>query len=214
MLTAIEATPPTTASRNPVDFYFDFVSPYGWIGAEQIGALAQRFDRCVRWHPFLLKVSVVDTMGLPPLLETPLKKEYVHLDLRRSLRYHGLILADGATFTFSSVVAARATLWVRATAPHLTADLVLALYRTHWALGRSIADIDTVLAVIAELGLPRDAARAVLQSDAIKADLRHETANAIARGVFGSPTMVVDGEMFWGSDRMEMLACWLESGGW
>lgn len=202
------------SAAGAIDFYFDFISPYGWIGAERIGALARRFDRDVNWHPFLLKVTVVDTMGLPPLLETPLKGDYVRRDLRRSLRFHGLKLSEDPIFTFSSITAARATLWVRDIAPEKTETLVLSLYRAHWAERRNIAEAGTVLDIIADLGLPRDKAAMALQSDAIKTALREEIASAIAAGVFGSPTAIVDGEMFWGSDRLDMVAKWLETGGW
>ena len=203
-----------TGNQDSIDFYFDFISPFGWIGAERIGTLARRFGRGVRWHPFLLKATVVDTMGLPPLLETPLKGDYLRRDLRRSLRYHGLGMVEDPVFTFSSVVAARATLWVRDTAPQRTEDLVLALYRAHWSQGHDISEIDTVLAIIGELELPQHDARAALQSETIKAALRNEIADAIAAGVFGSPTTIIDGEMFWGSDRLDMMTQWLEIGGW
>ncbi|MBB6123629.1 2-hydroxychromene-2-carboxylate isomerase [Sphingobium subterraneum] len=206
--------PDASNDRNPIDFYFDFISPFGWIGAERIGAVARTLDRTVRWHPFLLKVTVVDTMGLPPLLDIPLKGDYVRRDFPRSLRYHGLQLAEDPLFTFSPVVAARAALWVREVAPQRTEDLVLALYRAHWSEGRNISVMDTVLAVIAEQGLSPDDAKAALHSEPIKTALRNETTDAIAAGVFGSPTMIVDGEIFWGSDRIDMMAQWIATGGW
>lgn len=201
-------------AQDAIDFYFDFVSPYGWMGAERIGTLAQSFGRSVRWHPILLKVTVVDKMGLPPLLETPLKGDYVRRDLARCLRFHGLKLAEDPIFTFPSVTAARATLWVRDVAPEKTEALVLSLYRAHWMERRNISEVGTVLNIIEELGLPREEAALALQSDAIKTQLRDEVAGAITAGVFGSPTAIVDGEMFWGSDRLDMVAKWLESGGW
>lgn len=204
----------TDGAGSAIDFYFDFISPYGWIGAERIGSLARRFQRGVNWHPFLLKVTVVDKMGLPPLLDTPLKGDYVRRDLPRSLRYHGLGLAEDPIFNFSSVAAARATLWVRNVAPQKTEALVLSLYRAHWSDRRNISEAETVLDIVAELDLPREDAGAALQSDAIRTALREEIASAVTAGVFGSPTSIVDGEMFWGSDRLDMMEKWLETAGW
>jgi 2-hydroxychromene-2-carboxylate isomerase len=197
-----------------VDFYFDFISPFGWIGAERIGAIARRFGRRVNWHPFLLKVTVVETMGLPPPLQTPLKGEYLLHDIKRSLRYHGLSLAADARFSFSPVTAARAALWARTASPQSLEALVLALYHAHWSQGRNIAETDTVLDIITELGLSRSHAAAALGDDTLKTALRDETTSAVRAGVFGSPTIIVDGEMFWGSDRLWMVETWLKKGGW
>lgn len=202
------------ASESAIDVYFDFVSPYGWIAAERIGAVAARFALPIRWHPILLKVTVLDAMGLPPPLETPLKGPYLHHDIARSLRYHGLRLAESARFGFSSLAAARAALWARGAAPDLLHTLILALYRAHWSDGRDISRGDTVLDIVADLGLPRADAAAALQSDAVKQTLADENAAAIRAGVFGSPSFVVDGEIFWGADRLPMVEAWIASGGW
>jgi 2-hydroxychromene-2-carboxylate isomerase len=202
------------AAKPPLDFFFDFVSPFGWIGAEQIGAIARRFGRSVNWHPFLLKVTVLETMGLPAPLRTPLKGEYLLHDINRSLRYHGLVQAPDAIFGFSSVVAARTTLWARAGSSDSVEALVLALYRAHWSQGRDISEVDTVLEIVASLGLSRSDAAIALQGDELKIALREETGAAIRAGVFGSPTIIVDGEMFWGSDRLTMVETWLETSGW
>lgn len=201
-------------SPQAIDFYFDFISPFGWIGAERIGAIARRFDRPVSWHPFLLKATVLEAMGLPPPLQTPLKGKYLIHDLHRSLRYHGLSLSADAAFTFSSVPAARVTLWARATAPQSVEPLILALYRAHWSQGMNIANVETILDIVADLGLSRSHAATALRDDALKSALREATAAAIDAGVFGSPTTVVDGELFWGSDRLCMVETWLARGGW
>jgi 2-hydroxychromene-2-carboxylate isomerase len=201
-------------SEGAIDVYFDFVSPYGWIAAEKVGAVAARFARPLRWHPILLKVTVLDTMGLPPPLETPLKGPYLHHDIARSLRYHGLRLAESARFGFSSLAAARAALWARRAAPDHLHALILALYRAHWSDGRDIARGDTVLDIVADVGLPRTDAAAALQSDAVKQALADENTAAIGAGVFGSPTFVVDGEPFWGADRLPMVEAWIARGGW
>lgn len=214
-------TPAATASlirsdtNTPTtDFYFDFISPYGWIGAERIGQIARRFGRCVNWHPFLLKVTVLETMGLPPPLQTPLKGPYILHDAKRSLRYHGLSMSPDARFGFSSVAAARAILWARAEAPQSVEALVLALYRAHWGQAQDISDINTILQVIENIGLCRTRAARAVDDAAFKIALRDEVSSAVKAGVFGSPTTVADGEMFWGADRLPMLEAWLETGGW
>ena len=78
--------------REPIDFYFDFLSSYGYFASLRIEALAARHGRSVRWHSMLLGVAVMKTMGLKPLLDTPLKCDYVLHDTTRYMRRHGLQL--------------------------------------------------------------------------------------------------------------------------
>lgn len=201
--------------RSPrLGFYFDFISPYGWIGAERIGTLARRFGRLVDWHPILLKMTVVQTMGLPPPLRTPLKGPYMRHDISRSLRFHGLQLAADARFDFSPLKAACAVLWAREIAPERVEALVLALYRAHWTGGRDISDSATVLDIVDGCGLSRPDAAAMLDGDTHRQALVAQTDAAMAAGIFGSPSVVIDGEMFWGSDRLSMVERWLDTGGW
>jgi 2-hydroxychromene-2-carboxylate isomerase len=77
----------------PIDFYFDFISPYGYFASLQIEQLAAKHGRSLRWHSMLLGVSVLKVMGLKPLLETPLKGDYVRRDMPRQARRLGLALA-------------------------------------------------------------------------------------------------------------------------
>ncbi|MFC3053764.1 2-hydroxychromene-2-carboxylate isomerase [Kordiimonas pumila] len=203
-----------TVDNGVIDFYFDFISPYGWLGAEKVGALARKFGRRVNWHPFLLKVTVLETMGMKPPLETPLKGDYLLHDIKRSLRYHGLFLHEKSKFGFLSVVPARAVMWAHTTAPEKIEDLVLALYRAHWRDGKDISDTATVLDVIESISLARHEAAIALKSASIKVALRDAVSDTISKGIFGSPSFIIDGEMFWGSDRLQMIKTWLEKGGW
>ena len=82
--------------REPVDFYFDFISPYAYIGSTQIEAIAARYGRTVNWRPVLIGVLVMKVMGLKPLPQTPLKGDYLRHDGTRvaqifgvPFKYHG-----------------------------------------------------------------------------------------------------------------------------
>lgn len=136
-----------------VAFYFDFISPYGWMAAERIGAMCRDADRDLDWNPFLLKATVVDTMGQKPLLETPLKGDYLKHDCRRMTRLYGLTMADDPVFTFSSLGAARLTTWAKQRHPDQVEALVLALYRRHWSEGGDISRADELVAVADRVGL-------------------------------------------------------------
>ncbi len=208
------SAPQAAAGSCQVDFYFDFISPFGWIAAERIGDMARARDCTINWRPFLLKATVVDAMGMGPVLDTPLKGPYLLHDAERQARFYGLKLHENVSRIFASIVPARAVVWARHHAPDQVEQLVLALYRRWMRDGEEIASPEGVLAVAETAGIDAHALAEGLNDPAIKAEVRRDVESMIEAGIFGSPTIVVDGEMFWGSDRLDQAFQWLESGGW
>lgn len=86
-------------------------------------------------------------------------------------------------------------------------------YATYFAEGIDISSAEKIAEICAHVGADHDAALAAVSSPAIKDRLRQEVEKAVAAGVFGSPYFIVDGEPFWGTDRMDQLAAWIETGG-
>ena len=199
----------------PVDFYFDFISGYGYFASLRIGELAARHGRRVNWHSTLLGVSVMKVMGLKPLLETPLKGDYVVRDAARYTRRHGLVLKRQVSDPMMDPrPAARAFCWVKRHHPGGEGEFAQAVYDRYWRLGRDLSLTEELVALAAPLGIDAGALAQGLQGDESRTDLRDSVAAALERGVFGSPFIVVDGEPFWGSDRLEMVDDWLARGGW
>ena len=204
-----------TGSQAPIDFYFDFISGYGYFGSLRIEALAERHGRGVNWHCMLLGVSVMKVMGLKPLLETPLKGEYVLRDFARYMRRHGLVLARNLSDPMMDPrPAARAFCWVKRNHGGLEGAYAQAVFDRYWRLGRDLSVTDELVALADPLGLDEEALKRGLESEESRTDLRDSVAAALERGVFGSPFIIVDGEQFWGSDRLEMVDEWLARGGW
>ncbi|MBE7941523.1 MULTISPECIES: 2-hydroxychromene-2-carboxylate isomerase [Ramlibacter] len=198
----------------PLHFHFDFISPYGWFASTRIEAIAARHGRTVEWHPMLLGVAVMKVMGLKPLLDTPLKGDYVRRDVKRHARRLGLALGrDPDAPVGSPLPMARALSWVRRHDPARQAPLVHALYDAYWGRGQ---DLSTPAAVAAALPADwdRTAAEAAIAGDQAAAWLREDVQASLDSGVFGSPTTVVDGEPFWGLDRLPEVDAWLQTGGW
>jgi len=198
-----------------IEFFFDFVSPFGWFAAERIGGIARAHDRNMAWKPLLLGVTVRRVMGLPAVLETPLKGPYLLHDAERCARFYGLPWRPPTPIMFSSVAAARAIIWAVARGD-LDDDLgvealVLGLYRRAWTEAGDISTPDAVAELAASVGFDRAAVRAGIECPETKAGLRASVADAAARGFFGSPFIVVDGEPFWGADRLAMVEQWLVS---
>lgn len=194
----------------PIAFYYEFSSPYAYLASERIEAIAARHGRTVDWRPFLLGI-VFKRTGAGPLTTIPLKSDYSRRDIERTARLLDIPFVWPARFPFLSVHAARLAYWVGA---EKRPALSHALFRASFAEGRTLHETGVTLDVAAEFGLDRAAAEAALRDPGVKQRLAEETEAAIAAGVCGAPYMIVDGEPFWGADRLEMLERWLETGGW
>jgi 2-hydroxychromene-2-carboxylate isomerase len=199
----------------PLVFHFDFISPYGYFASLRVEELAARHGRQVDWRPMLLGVAVMKVMGLKPLLETPLKGAYVRRDVLRHARRHGVQLGrDLNASTGNPLPPARAFYWVKQHHPQLQAQMAHALYHAFWVQGRDLSTPEAVASIALPPGLaPAEVAQGAASDEAATL-LRNAVSASIAAGVFGSPTIVVDGEPFWGADRMYEVDEWLACGGW
>ena len=196
-----------------IDFYFDFSSPYGYFAASHIDALAARHGRQVNWRPVLLGVVFKQT-GQQPLAHIPLKGEYAMRDLPRSARWFDVPFKTPSRFPIAGTSASRAYYWTQDRDSAAARQLALALYRAYFVEDRDISAPEVTADVAAGLGMPRADVLAALNDPAVKERLKREVDAAIARGVFGSPYVIVDGEPFWGSDRLDQVERWLATGGW
>ena len=197
----------------PIEFYFDFSSPYGYIAGEKIDAVAAQYGRSVTWRPFLLGVAF-KTTGMKPLPEVPMKGNYAVRDFRRSAAYYGLPFNQPGHFPIGAVAATRAFYWLDGRDPARAPAFARALYRAYFVDNIDISSADNVIAVAGKFGLDAAETTAGINDAAVKDRTKAEVDRAIAGGAFGSPYIVVDGEPFWGSDRLDHVARWLETGGW
>lgn len=209
------AGPPNASPSNasPIEFYFDFGSPYAYLASAQIDALAARRGRAVTWRPILLGV-VFKVTGMKANLHQPLRGDYLRRDAARCARQLNIPYTLPKSAPLHSVAAARAFYWAAAQDPALACTLAHALFRAHWAEGRDLAPAEAVAAVGPGVGINEARLLAGINEPAVKDRLRQETETAITKGVFGSPFFLVDGEPFWGADRLPMLEDWLARGGW
>ncbi len=199
--------------KQAIEFYFDFSSPYGYLGACLIDDLAARHGRGVDWHPILLG-PVFQHSGNSPLVGQPLKGAYAMHDLPRMARYLNVSFTLPEPFPIATVAAARAFYWVKDRDPAMAVQLAKKLLNRFYVEGRDIGAADAVLEVARDCGIDVDALKTALGDAAIKARLKEEVDAAIAKGVCGSPFFIVDGEPFWGSDRLQQVEDWLKRGGW
>ncbi len=197
----------------PIEFWFDFSSPYGYVAAELIEAVGARHGRAVTWRPILLG-PIFKAVGTMPLTELPLKGDYSRHDFARMARLHKVPFRLPEKFPVGTQVAARAFYLLDDADPARARDFALRVYRAYFARGEDVADPARVLSLAAESGADVPALAEALKGEAIKERMKDEVAKAMKAGVFGSPYFIVDGEPFWGVDRLPVLEEWLRTGGW
>lgn len=197
---------------SPIDFYFDFSSPYGYFAATRIDALGAQYGRVVRWHPLLLG-AVFKTTGGAPLPTLPLKGTYSLRDMERTARFHRIPYRLPALFPLPTQLAARAMLWVEEAhgVPKAVA-FAKAVFHAYFVDGAKIIEPEALAPLAAALDIDPDALPEGANSAPIKDRLRADVEAAMARGVFGSPFVIVDDEPFWGFDRFDQLEAFLKNG--
>jgi 2-hydroxychromene-2-carboxylate isomerase len=184
-------------SGDPLHFYFDYISHNAYIAWTQIHALAARHGRAVEPRPVLFAGLLNATGQLGPA-EIPAKTRWMIRDLLRKAAELGIPFEPPASHPFLPLLPLRVSALPM---PEVTRRrLVDALFRATWAESVDVSDPDAVARIADTVGLDgSDTLRAAATSEA-KQRLRHQTDEAIAVGVFGVPTVIVDGELFFGYD--------------
>ena len=192
----------------PIDFYFDFASPYGYFMSEKIGAMAAQHGRTVTWRPILL-FAALRSLGLPAPFEHPVKLEYITADFSRSANFLNVDYSLPPAFPALTQHAARAFYLLNSKAPDAAIPFAQAVLRGYFRDGCEIANVDVIAEMVvgqtASLGSVADI-RDQLKTDEAKTMLQNAVNEAVANKVFGSPFVVIDGEPFFGVDRLPQIA--------
>ena len=201
-----------SSNNQVIDFYFDFSSPYGYLASTRINALAARHQCQVTWRPILLG-PMFKAAGTAPLIGVPLKGPYSAHDLLRTARFLNIPYTQPATFPIGTQNAARAFYWLADRDAVKAQHFAQACYATYFVEGIDISAADKIADIATELGEDRAAILRVMADPVIKERLKNEINVALQRGVFGSPFIIIDGEPFWGNDRLDQIDAWLKTGG-
>jgi 2-hydroxychromene-2-carboxylate isomerase len=197
----------------PIEFWFDFASGYAYFAAIEIEALAERHSRSVTWRPFTLGAAFKVT-GAQGLSSTPLKKDYAELDWKRLARLKGIAFNLPKQHPRVGLPAIRAYYHVERNDPRAAATLAKQVIIGYFRDNLDTDDPNAIADLASRLGIDSDAILAGMADPEVKAIARQQGESAVARGVFGSPWIFVDGEPFWGSDRLPMVERWLTAGPW
>lgn len=197
----------------PLEFYYDFASPYGYMASTKISALAAKHGRSVQWKPILLGVVFKVTGGVP-LPTAPLKGDYSRRDMERSARLSKIPFRVPSKFPIAAQSPSRVIYSLESEGAARQEEVTLALYRAYMVDDRDISSPEISADVAATVGMDRQKVLDLIADPVMKEKLKTETEAAIRRGVCGSPYMIVDGEPFWGFDRIDHVDRWLQTGGW
>ena len=197
---------------NQVDYYFSFQSPWAYIGNRSFRDLVTTYDLKVNYKPVVLVDLFSETGGLPLMKRHPVRQRYRMVELqrwrdKRGLKFH----LQPAHWPFN----ARLADGVVIAALEAGLDPVHYLQRAFagvWENQLSLADSATIAKLADESGLPGKQLVERSESEDISAAYERNRQDAVAADVFGSPVYVLDGEVFWGQDRIELLGDALKSG--
>jgi 2-hydroxychromene-2-carboxylate isomerase len=192
-------------AKKIIDYYDSMSSPWTYLGHLRFVELARRYGLTIRHKPMdLLKVWSVSG-GLPLKQRAQQRQAYRHQELRR---WRELLNMPCNLEPAHHPVADRRACYMVIAAAQRGLDWIMlshAILRAVWAEDRDIADHATLVAIANEQGLDGKGLLAATEDAAVQSEYQSNTEEAMKIGVFGAPTYVFDGELFWGQDRLQML---------
>jgi 2-hydroxychromene-2-carboxylate isomerase len=196
------------AEKKRIEFWFDFCSTYSYLTAERIEALAAADGIAVIWRPFLLgPLFLALGWNDSPFNIYPAKGRYMWRDMERLAQKHGLPFKRPSRFPRDGLLPARIAC-AYAEAPWCPA-FVRAAFSANFAENRDIGERAVIADILTRLSQPADAVIAAAETQESKDRLRQQTGHAEEIGLFGAPSLIADGELFWGNDRLEDALAWL-----
>lgn len=191
-----------------VEFYFDPVSPYAWLAAEQFNRIAEAGGQIVS-RPILL-AALLNANGTKGPAEIPFKRAYTFRDVMRQAKRLNLPFRGPPTHPFNPLVALRSIHAIEDEPQRL--KLTRHLLAAIWREGMDVSDPNALHKILTDGGFDADHLLAAAATEKIKMQLRNATQAAIDAGMFGVPTFRIHGELFWGADRVD-TAVWALHGG-
>lgn len=194
-----------------VEFWFDFASTYSYLTAMRIGDLAAQEGVGVTWKPFLLgPVFMQQGWRDSPFNIYPAKGAYMWRDMARIAGERKLAFVKPGIFPQKSLLAARTGL-VGEGADWL-APFCIGVFRAAFEDDQDISNPEILTALLEGLGVDATAVLDLANAPENKTRLRQRGERAQELGIFGAPSLIADGELFWGDDRLEQAIRWAQRG--
>ena len=192
-------------TRKTVEFYFDFGSPATYLAWTQLPALCQQAGAELVHKPMLLG-GVFQATGNRSPAEVPAKSRYIRRDLELYAARYGVPMRFNPHFPINTLLLMRgATAMQMLDGGVRFGDYCRAMFHAMWVDEKNMGDLAVVGAVLHAAGFDPAELLAQAGQQPVKDRLKAVTEEAVARGVFGAPTMFVGQQMFWGQDRLDWL---------
>jgi carboxymethylenebutenolidase len=188
-----------------IDYYFSPVSPYTYLGSAVLEEIARKHKAEIRVLPVSLGAIFPKTGGLPVSKRAPARQAYRFVELERWRDYRKLPLNLKPKFFPAADQLAACLIIAAGKTGGDPLRLAHAMLRAVWAEERDIADKDTLQAIARETGHDDPNLMKLAEAPETLAAFEAQTEEALSIGVFGAPTYVVDGELFWGQDRLDFV---------
>ncbi|MDR3453300.1 MAG: 2-hydroxychromene-2-carboxylate isomerase [Rhodoferax sp.] len=190
-----------------IDFFFDCSSPWTYLAFHNIQPLARELEVSIRWRPILVGGvfnSVNPSVYAQRDNPVPSKRDYMLKDLQDWARAAGLtIMMPPTVFPVNSVKAMRGCLWL---APQdKLVPFATAVFEAYWQRDQDISQDAVLTQICAQVGVKADDFFAGIAQPAVKEQLKANTDKLIQRGGFGSPTIFVGDDMYFGNDRLPLV---------
>lgn len=193
-------------TSTPLSWYFDFISPFSYLQWQRLKPLVREREAIgepVRLVPIVF-AAVLDARGQKGPAEIPGKREFTYRHVLWLARQAGVPLRFPPAHPFNPLASLRLSI-----AAGDTPEAVDSIFDWLWTQGRAGDSVEALVPLMAALDVPAEA----LEADATKAALRANTDEAIAAGIYGVPTLAVDGELFWGNDAFDFAMAALHDPG-
>ena len=198
----------------PIEFWIALTSPASYLASLRIEDVARKHGRIVRWRPYNIREAFIEE-GIKPNVAYERKGAYSRRDWARTARFYGHDFKMPEPFRRSSVPAMAIAYWAEPIyGPEAFKRFCARVMAAYFTENRSIDDPDVLIELALASGFDGDDARAAIDDPEANDAIEKVTKEALHKGIWGAPFMIVDGEPFWGEDRLDQVDLWLKKAGW
>ena len=194
-----------------IDFWFSIGSTYTYLSVNRIAEVAKKESLSINWKPFSVRKIMMDMDNIP---FTPpskkIKSDYMWRDIERRAKFYGFEAKVPAPYPLKEFDLAN-QIAILGMNEGWGVDYVTITYKRWFQQGKEPATEPNLSEILNELNLNKDEVNKNANSENIKNQYLQNTENAYKQGVFGSPTFIYNGEVFWGDDRLEDCIKWINS---
>lgn len=193
-----------------IDFYFDFGSPYSYLAYYQLQKIAQAHQAEIVYHPIILGGIFKATQNNSPAM-VPAKAKYLFKDVVDWAKYWEIPFKFNPYFPINTFMPMRAAIGYQQRYPEQFQHYVATMFKAMFDHAVNLNDEHILHQTLEDAGLSVETYQTLIQDEQIKQLAKDKTQQAVERGLFGVPAFFVEGEMFWGQDRLNFVEQRLQS---